>query len=629
MTLIAVLALFASAVLLVHLRSRLRADEAVLYGCLVAFLEVVAVVQALGLASSLRTGPAWIVTGSAVLANLGGAFFRRPPRPFRRLWPMPRLLWLPLIVVSVTAGIRLLLAGFLPPDGWDSLGYHLPIVWRWVGQGHFGTSGFLGAQPYYAWNGELAGTWLALLGRGLALAKVVQALALPLLAATGSVLGRRLAGLKWSWACAIALPALPIVLIQSGIAYVDVLHSAFWLAALAAALSLARSGRTVHLWACAVAFGLCLGAKSTLYFLAPLVVILIAALFLMRPRRVARPAAQAALCLALVAVAGAGAYVRNTLLTGNPIFPFGLSLAGIKVFKGIMTTADMPASIERWFVPSSWGWIVYPFWEHARNVIGYTHLNGFGPLFALGWLFFPVSVGAAWKRRDAALLWTLALFPLVIVLFFVLQPVRIPRYVIFAAPLPVLGLAGALRGARKPLFRAALWAWSLAIVLGCAGVFGFLFRSPAVRAACGSLASGRRPDPWAYYAGQYPAVGRAWQALDARLRAGDRVVVNYNELMLPWSGLPPRADVRLVVFGPCVYPGVDFGRTEAEWLRAVKRAAPRFVVVWSPGWNPGGEGRLSTALAARAEAFHLLGRWESNDFGWVEIYEMAGAAARP
>ena len=559
MTSIAILVLFASATLLVRQRSRLRFDETALYGGLLAFFEIVVAIQLLGLASALRPGTAWIATGLATAINLGAAFFRRPWRPLRRPWPMPRLLWPAVIIVGLTAGIRLLLAAFLPPEGWDSLGYHLPIVVRWMGQGHFDLAGFIGSQRYFAWNGELTGTWLALLSGGLAYAKVLQVLALPLLAAAGSIIGRRLASLRWSYATAIAFAGLPIVLIQSGLAYVDVLQSAFWLAAVAAALSLARSGRIVHLRAFALAFGLCLGTKSTLYFLAPLVLLLVAAIFFLKPRWIPRPGAELGLGLAIIVLSGAGAYVRNALLTGNPIFPFGLSLGGLKIFKGLLTTADMPAYIEHWFVPSRWGWILYPFWEHVRSVIGYTHLNGFGPLFALSWLVFPVSIAAAWKRRDAAVLATLALFPLVILAFFVLQPVQLPRYIIFAAPLPIVGLAAAFRRPSPRLFRAALLAWSVAIALGCGGVFAYLFRSAGVREASASLASFRKPDPWAYYAKQYPAVGAAWGALNARLEAGDRVVVNYNELMLPWSGLPPRAEVSLVVFGRCIYPQVPSG----------------------------------------------------------------------
>ncbi len=620
MTLLAILALFLSAGHLIRQRFRLRADESVLYGCLLAFFEVVVIIQALGFASSLRSAPVWAATSACVALNLLIAFWRCPFRPFRRLWPMPRLLWLGLIAASLTAALRLFLAWMVPPDGWDSLGYHLPIVLQWVGQGNFDLAGMMGAQRYLAWNGELVSTWLALLTGNLAFAKIVQVLSLPLLAAIGSVLGRRLAGLRWAWPCAIALPGIPIVLIQSGMAYVDALHAAFWLAAVAATLGLARSGRSVYLWGFALALGLALGSKSTIYFLAPLFLPLAAALF-KAPRRPKRVPAQVALCLVLVALAGAGSYIRNAVLSGNPIFPYSLTVAGIPIFKGITSSADMPAYIEHWFVSSRWGWIVFPFWEHLRDVVGYTHENGFGPLFAVGWLLFPVAIVRAWKRGDALALVFLGLFPLVVLLFFTLQPVELPRYIIFLVPLPIVGLAYSLRRAGRALCRAALWVWTISIILGCCGVLAYLYRAPGLRSAWHSIISGRSPDPWEYYARQYHAVGRAWGALNLKLRPGDTVVVSYYELLLPWAGLPPRAKVRVVIYGDCIFPQVRHGKTEGEWFQEVDRLNPRFVVIWSPAWNPGGEERLVRALALRAEPYDRIGRWASPAYGWVELYQ--------
>lgn len=621
MTLLAILALFLSAGRLIRRWFHLRLDEAVLYGCLLAFFEVVVIIQVLGLASSLKPAPAWIATIACVGINFLIGFCRRPFPPSRRLWPIPLSVLVGLLAASLIAGARLLLAWVVPPDGWDSLGYHLPIVLQWVRQGNFDLAGVMGAQRYFAWNGELASTWLALLSGNLVYAKIVQVLSLPLLAAAGSVLGRRLAGLRWAWPCAVALPALPIVLIQSGMAYVDALYAAFWLAAAAAALGLARSGRSIHLWAFALAFGLALGTKSTIYFLAPLLLPLAAAL-IKAPRRPKRILAQTAGCLLLVALAGAGAYIRNAILTGNPIFPYSLTVAGVPVFKGIMSSTDMPAYIEHWFVSSRWGWIVYPFWEHIRGVIGYTHVNGFGPLFAIGWLLLPVAFARAFKRRDAQALAFLSLFPLVVLLFFTLQPVQLPRYIIFLAPLPIVGLAYSLSRAGRILRRAALGIWTIGIVLGCAGVVAYLYRAPGMRYAWHCILSGRSPDPWDYYSRQYHSAGKAWAALNLRLRPGDSVVVSSNELILPWSGIPPRAKVQVVIFGDCVFPQVPRGRTEEEWILEVESLGPRFVVIWSPAWNPGGEERLVRALASRGEPYMRIGRWDSRAYGWVEIYQL-------
>jgi len=621
MTLLAVIALFGSAVLLVRQRFRLRADESGLYGGLLAFLEVILSMQALGLVSQLRPGPAWVVTGAFVAVNIAIALWHCPLRPLKKLWPVPRLLRPILLVVLLTAGLRLVLAWMSPPEGWDGLGYHLPFVVRWVQQGNLDLTGFPGAQRYYTWNGELVSTWLALLSGGLAWAKIVQALAWPLLASVGSVLGRRLAGIRWAWPCAIAVAGVPVILIQSGLPYVDVLYAAFWLAAAAAAVALAYTRRGVHFWAFAVGIGLALGTKSTLYFLAPLVVPLAAALWKARPRY--RPAWSTwAWGFVLIVLSGAGSYVRNFMLTGNPIFPFGFSLAGLPLFKGIFSSGDMPAYIERWFVPSSWAWIIYPFWEKVRQVVGYTHLNGFGPLFALGWLLLPLTFWRAWKRRDGTALAFVGLIPLTLLFFFWMQPVRIPRYIIFLAPLPIVGLAMSFR--RPPMGRRSLIAvvWGLAIVLGCIGVGAYMGRGPGPRFAWKNILSGHKVDAWKYYEEQFPGLGQAWHALDRKLETGDVVAINISELMLPWWGMPPRARVQVVGFGENPYPECPHGRTERDWVEAVLRLGPRYVAVWSPPWNHGGEERLGRALEQQPSLFRSIGRWRSSGFGWVELYEV-------
>jgi hypothetical protein len=621
MTLLAIIVLFGSASLLVRQRFRLRADESVLYGGLLAFLEIILFMQALGLMSRLKPEPAWIATGTCAAINITAALWRCPFRPLRKPWLPPLLMRPVLLIVFVTAGLRFLLAWMLPPESWDGLGYHLPFVVRWVQQGNLDLTGFPGAQRYFAWNGELASTWLALLGGNLAWAKLFQILTLPMLTSVGSVLGRRLAGLRWAWPCAVAIAGIPVVLIQSGFSYVDVLYAAFWLTAAAAAVALAQTGHGRYFWAFAGACGLALGTKSTIYFLAPLILPLAFALW--KQRRKYKPAWHSLILgLVLIVLAGAGSYIRNVMVTGNPIFPFGFSVAGIPLFKGILSSGDMPASIEHWFVPASWAWIVYPFWEKIRDVAGYTHLNGFGPLFALGWALLPLGILRSWKRRDGTGLAFLGLVPLTLLIFFWMQPVRIPRYMIFLAPLPIIGLAMGFRRPRGCWRSGIAVVWSLAILLGCIGVGAYMGRGPGPRYAWTSILSGRGIDAWTYYQKQYPALGQAWHALDQKTKPGDGVVINYSELMLPWWGMPPRARVQVVVFGDYPFPGVPSGRTEREWVAAVLGLSPRWVVVWSPSWNRGGEERLVQALERDSGRFRSIGRWDSPGFGWVVAYEV-------
>jgi len=622
MAAIAAAALLLSAYVLVRRRLGLRTDESLLLACLLACLEATASLQLLGWAGRLTPLAVGWTTGACFGIHLALAYALRPAPRIGHIRPLPRWLVPALAAAVLTLGARLLLAWLTPPDGWDSLGYHLPFVVRWIRQGSLDLSGWPGTHRWFAWNGELLSAWLALLDGGrLGLAKLPQTLALPILGASGSILGRFLAGSRWAAACALAFVSLPVVLIQAGIAYVDVLYAAFWTAAVAASVAWARTGRTAHLAAFAAAAGLAAGAKSPIFFLAPLAVIPAAALAGSAAcRRSLRRGWLASFLLVLIG--GAGSYIRNAVLTGNPIFPFGLSLGGLKIFHGIASTAEMPTAYEKWFVASPWGWLIYPFKESVKGVWGYTHLNGFGPLFALGWLLLAAAVWTAFRKRDALLGAFLSLFPAVLILFFALQPVRLPRYIIFLAPIPLVGLAAFFGKVRGRWRKAARTAWTLAIVLGCAGVWAYLARQPGYRAFGSGLLAGHPIGADAYYRAQYGSLGKAWAALDAVLEIGDTVAVSYGELLLPWFGNPPRADVRIVPLGRSPYPGVPGGPTEAAWLAAVEKMKARYLVVWTPAWAPEAGRRERACALNRPDRFEPLAVTSSRDFGRVDLFRV-------
>lgn len=615
-------ALLLSAYVLVRRRLGIRPDEALLAACLLACLEAAAAVQLLGWAGRLSPLNIRLAGAAFPAIHLAVAFAARPSPRIGHPRPLPGWLFPAGAAVGLTLAARLLLAWLTPPEGWDSLGYHLPFVVRWMRQGGLDLSGWPGTHRWFAWNGELLAAWLGLLDGGkLALAKMPQVLALPILGAAGSILGRRLAGARWAAACGLAFISLPIALIQSGLAYVDLLYAAFWTAAAASSVTWAGKGRPIHFAAFAAAAGLAWGTKSTLFFLAPLLII--PALALARSAACRRAFARfwpAATALGLAG--GAGSYIRNLVLTGNPIYPFGLSLGGLKIFPGVVSAADMPAAYQSWFVPTAWGWLLYPFKETVRGVWGYTHLNGFGPLFAVGWLLFAAAVWTAVRKRDWILGAFLSLFPAGLLLFFTLQPVRLPRYVIFLAPIPVVGLAALIGKARGIVRTTARAVWTLAIVVGCAGVWAYMARQPGYRTVGKGLLSGRLIDAGAYYRAQYGSLGEAWEILDHTLVEGDVVAVSYGELQLPWAGNPPRADVRAVVLGRSPYPGVLGGETAEEWLAAIERLKARYLVVWTPAWAPEAGGRERTAVGTRPERFERMAQTSSAAVGRVDIFRV-------
>jgi hypothetical protein len=603
-------------------RLALRADDAWLYGGLIFFSEAIASTMVLGLCGLLKAS-ALQAAGALFLAAHLAAAATAKPRPEHRLPAgLDRWLLVPGAMLAAVAALRLLLPLLSPPDSYDGLSYHLPIAVRWVQQGNLNLAGWYGTERYYAWNGELLTAWLlALDGGSLWFAKAAQTLALPLTAAAGAALGRRLAGRRWSGACAVGLAAVPMSLIQAGVPYVDLLHAAFFAAAASAGVACFRSGRTAHWIAGAAAFGLTLGAKSTLYF-STLVLAAPALAFWLRPERRAQVLRLLPACVALASVLGLGPFVRNWLQTSNPLYPFAFSVAGHAIFRGPLTTKDLLTSMERWFVASRGQWLWYPLHERVQGLPDYTYENGFGPLFAGGWLLWPFAFFFAWRRRDRAAASFLGLLPVAALFFMVLQPVRAPRYIMFAICVPIVGAAYAFKRARGLQLAVARVLWTAGIAWGLLGVVAYLGQSDGPRAVWQSFRVGRPMTQEDYYKRVFLSLGEAWVGVNETLRPGDVVAVNYAELILPWSGMPPRARAVVVHSAPTDYPEAHFAVTADDWLGVLDELGARYAVVWSPRWYPHQGDQERAWIAERPERFKLFGHWESAQMGRTDVYEL-------
>lgn len=617
-------------------RTRLkRADEALLAAGLLTAAEAVLLVTLLGWLHQLRPAPVLALTAGCAALHTG-LFLRARLKGLRlSAWPtwrrfllfLPWPLWPAIFIAAAALFLRLALALAIPADSWDGLTYHLPILWRWLEQGNFDLTGWIGPARYFPWNGELLPAWLAMLDGGRPdLAVIAQSLALPVWGAAGAVLGRRVAGARWAAPTALALLALPLAVIHAGIPYVDLVYSAFWLAAAAAALCLERTRRPIYLFLFATAFGLAAGTKSTLYFQLPLLLPPLATLY--RDRGLRRTALRLfPALLAVVTLTGGLSYLHNWWTKGNPIYPYAFRVGIKTIFEGVVSPGELLVTVERWFVASPSGWLWYPFHETMRGATVYSSENGFGPLFAAGWVFWPYALWSAWKRKDKGAFWVFMLLPLTALFFFGLHPTREQRYVIFISAVPILALAYAFRrsAARVRLGAAALW--GLGAVFGLGGVANYAGMDDSLRNAWAVMRAGGSTDPYAYYRTKFGPLGEAWAALNARLVKGDVVCTNYGELLFPLAGVPARARLVTIAGKPTPYPETYYGYDTPSWLRQVQERRVRYFLLWSPAWYPE-EGRLERdSIAANPERFRLLGAWHSSDFGEVKLYEVVPAAS--
>jgi 4-amino-4-deoxy-L-arabinose transferase-like glycosyltransferase len=224
------------------------------------------------------------------------------------------------------------LVGVLAPSDpydWDSLAYHLAVPKIWLGDGQIHFISFIHHSNFpasvdclYIWGlkyggeaGAKAFSW-AFAGLGV-------------VAAFGFIRAKfdEIAG----WWSALAVASIPLVVWESGTAYIDVangLYVAFGI--LIAGEWIAAPQRRDRAWLAAVALGFAAGSKYTgLQTFAAVGTVLSAVMILGRRTEPRISLGTAAAAFALAGAIAAPWYIKNMVNTGNPVYPFFYS-----VFKG-------------------------------------------------------------------------------------------------------------------------------------------------------------------------------------------------------------------------------------------------------------------------------------------------------
>lgn len=221
----------------------------------------------------------------------------------------------------------LALVGVLAPATsleWDSLAYHLavPKLWLAVGQieyvPHIHHSNFpFIVDNLYIW-GQLWG------GEAGAKTFSLAFLILGMLSLFG--LARRWYGGTVGWIAAVAFAGAPVVLWESGTAYIDVAHGLFAGLGILYAADLWRSRREAAdgpgsaLWLSAIMLGFAAGSKYTgLQIIVAVGLVLLIAGLARRQSGVVK----SAFVLGLTALAIASPWlIKNVVLVQNPVYPF-------------------------------------------------------------------------------------------------------------------------------------------------------------------------------------------------------------------------------------------------------------------------------------------------------------------
>lgn len=277
------------------------------------------------------------------------------------------------------------------PTAIDALSFHIPGMVAALQEGSlWGMHQYLPglAHTNYPQNGDLL--YLHALAAGADLA-FVRHVFVPWLALTGLgayALARELGGPPATSALAgvaiVALPATSIPAVET--AMPDPVMLFGFSAGLLFGLRHHRGGRRADLVLAGLALGLSFGAK---WYALPAVALAVAVWLAARALGRHRPAAlvrEGGVVVALVAVAGGFWLLRNLVLTGNPLFPVRIDVAGVTLF-------DAPP-------------------DRIRELAGFTILDYLGSRSALGTYIVPAwnqTLGALWLLLGVGVL--LALVP--------------------------------------------------------------------------------------------------------------------------------------------------------------------------------------------------------------------------
>jgi hypothetical protein len=223
-------------------------------------------------------------------------------------------------------GMLTLLLALAPPLGWDGLFYHLTLPKLYLVQGRIAPATDV---PHQYFPGVMEMLYLGAMAlEGDVAAKLLHLAYLPLSMGMVCLLARRHLGERHGWTALAVYASMPMVWLLGSWAYNDLALAFYQLGALYAFLNWRRGVKGRWLIVAGAFSGLALGLKYTA-FVCPLALVAFVVWDRLRARVTAAKAVREVTSYGLAVVAVAAPwYVRNAILTGNPVYPFAYTLLG-------------------------------------------------------------------------------------------------------------------------------------------------------------------------------------------------------------------------------------------------------------------------------------------------------------
>jgi len=407
-------------------------------------VQWLALLDLFGMPVFLRSGHLLFWSGLAFLCALLSWLRRRNLRidqSEEHSEPPMRLPWhirIGQLVVLGVYGILSLRMAFSFPDGWDTLAYHYPVALRWL---QSGTMRMTSTTDWRLCMGNVE--LLDVLGLSAGLQRSLGMLQWPglfILLLACLYLGRRLSeSEKPAWAVATTVLMVPMVAFQSISGYVDLFGTAALFASLALVLEYSNQRKhNVLLIVAGLACGLSVGTKPVFWVYAAALFVGVFFALSWQDGRLSRNGwGSLSLFLAGCALSSGFWFIRSTMGTGNPLYPFAVHLGPISLpgYTEITDGGYYMTSVRHWAE-----WFVHPWieWKASPGFLltNYTTDNGLGGAFAT--FAMPGVLFAAWlaaRQRPSLRPWLAGLGLVAISWWFLL--LKVGR---FGLPLFVLAI---------------------------------------------------------------------------------------------------------------------------------------------------------------------------------------------
>jgi len=233
-----------------------------------------------------------------------------------------------------------------PTFGWDCLNYHFTQPVEWLKHHNLINPITINDDPspsYYPINGGLIYFWFIAPFKSAYVADLAQ-LPFYIISLIAVFAISRKAGLdnRLSFIAALTFGIIPNYFKEIEVGYTDVMMGCVFLLTLYFIVSLSHEFKKSVFLLASISLGLLLGIKTAAL---PYVVFLLLYLvwLLVKHKGIKKAAAYLPVVFVLMLIFGGYGFIRNAVLTGNPLYPLDFVLLGKRIFKGVMPLSNYHA----------------------------------------------------------------------------------------------------------------------------------------------------------------------------------------------------------------------------------------------------------------------------------------------